>query len=602
VIEVYRKLFKLLDARERNRALLLMGLLMGAALAELAGLSAMLALLNVLAEPARIPDLPWLGTFHAWLAPIDLFVFQVGLAVAVMVVIAAGLAIRALTAYAVIRYSQMRGFTIASRLLAAYLHQPYSWFLGRNSAEIGKSVLSEAKELVSRVMVPALNIVANLLVVALVLGFLLVVDPLIAPLAAGLIGGGYVLIYLRLRPVLQHLGRVRLQANAERFRLAQEATAGFKEVKLMGLADSYAHRFDAPARRMAHAAARSQAMSQLPRFALEGLTFGVLLGVVLALLFRSDGDLGAIVPTLAIFAIATLRLLPALQKIYHSLAELRGGRAVLDHIHGEYTAAMAHRAQQPPAGDPAARLPLTRELVLEEVHFAYPAAAHTALQNVSMTIPARATIGIVGGTGAGKTTLVDLILGLLTPDSGLLRVDGTVLGGDTLRPWQRTVGYVPQVIYLTDDTIAANIAFGVPPEQIDMEGVERAARIAALHDFVIEDLPQGYATHVGERGVRLSGGQRQRIGIARALYREPTLLVMDEATSALDNLTERAVMEAVANMRGDRTIILIAHRLSTVKDCDTIFLMERGRLVAFGTYDELVSGNESFRKMAGGVG
>jgi ABC-type multidrug transport system ATPase subunit len=232
---------------------------------------------------------------------------------------------------------------------------------------------------------------------------------------------------------------------------------------------------------------------------------------------------------------------------------------------------MARRAQQPPAGDPAARLPLTRELVLEGVHFAYPAAARTALQDVSLTIPARATVGIVGGTGAGKTTLVDLILGLLTPDSGLLRVDGTVLGRDTLRPWQRTVGYVPQVIYLTDDTVAANIAFGVPPEQIDMEAVERAARIAALHDFVIEDLPQGYATRVGERGVRLSGGQRQRIGIARALYRDPTLLVMDEATSALDNLTERAVMEAVANMRGDRTIILIAHRLSTVRDCDTIF-------------------------------
>ena len=600
MIEVYRKIFALLDARERKRSLLLMGLLMAAALADLAGLSAVLALLNVLAEPARIPDLPVLGTIHAWLAPTDPFAFQVGLAVAVSIVIAGGLAIRALSAYAVIRYSQMRGFSIASRLLAAYLHQPYSWFLGQNSAEIGKSVLAEASELVMRVLVPALTIMANLLVVVMVVGFLLAVDPIITLLAMGLIGGGYALIYLRLRSVLQHLGEVRLQANAERYRLAQEATAGFKEVKLMGLADSYTHRFNAPAQRLAHAVARSDAMSQLPRFALEGLTFVVLLGMVLTLLFRSAGDLGAIVPTLGIFAFATMRLLPALQQIYHALAALRSGRAVLDHIHSDYTVAMARRAEQLVSGDPTKRLPLTRELVLEDVHFAYPAAERTALQDVSLTIPARATVGIVGGTGAGKTTLVDLILGLLIPDSGLLRVDGTVLGRGTLLPWQRTVGYVPQVIYLTDDTVAANIAFGVAPEAIDMVAVERAARIAALHDFVIDDLPQGYGTRVGERGVRLSGGQRQRIGIARALYRDPALLVMDEATSALDTLTERAVMEAVANMRGDRTIILIAHRLSTVRDCDTIFLMEHGRLAASGTYDELVAGNETFRKMAVG--
>jgi ATP-binding cassette, subfamily B, bacterial PglK len=211
-------------------------------------------------------------------------------------------------------------------------------------------------------------------------------------------------------------------------------------------------------------------------------------------------------------------------------------------------------------------------------------------------------VGIVGGTGAGKTTLVDLILGLLTPDDGVIRVDGTAVTAENLRAWQKTLGYVPQSIFLTDDTVAANIAFGVAKDQIDMAAVERAARIAALHDFVLSDLPEGYATFVGERGVRLSGGQRQRIGIARALYRDPTLLIMDEATSALDNITERVVMEAVQRIRADKTIILIAHRLTTVKTCDTIFLMERGRLLAQGSYDELLAGNEVFRRMvAGGV-
>jgi ABC-type multidrug transport system fused ATPase/permease subunit len=209
-------------------------------------------------------------------------------------------------------------------------------------------------------------------------------------------------------------------------------------------------------------------------------------------------------------------------------------------------------------------------------------------------------VGIVGGTGAGKTTLVDLVLVLLTPDAGEIRVDGTVITEANRRAWQKTLGYVPQSIYLTDDTILGNIAFGVPKDQVDMAAVERAAKIAALHDFVLSDLPQGYETFVGERGVRLSGGQRQRIGIARALYRDPTLLIMDEATSALDNITERVVMEAVQKIRADKTIILIAHRLSTVKTCDTIFLMDRGRLMAQGSYDELLAGNEVFRRMVAG--
>jgi ATP-binding cassette, subfamily B, bacterial PglK len=195
---------------------------------------------------------------------------------------------------------------------------------------------------------------------------------------------------------------------------------------------------------------------------------------------------------------------------------------------------------------------------------------------------------------------VDLILGLLSPDEGEIRVDGQVITPENVRAWQGTLGYVPQAIFLTDETIASNIAFGVPKDEIDMAAVERAARIAALHDFVMAELPQGYDTFVGERGVRLSGGQRQRIGIARALYRDPTLLIMDEATSALDNITERVVMEAVNRIRADKTIILIAHRLTTVKTCDTIFLMDRGRLLAQGSYDELLAGNEVFRRMVAG--
>ena len=208
------------------------------------------------------------------------------------------------------------------------------------------------------------------------------------------------------------------------------------------------------------------------------------------------------------------------------------------------------------------------------------------------------TIGIVGGTGAGKTTLVDLILGLLMPDAGQIIVDGEPLTADNMHRWRRSIGYVPQTIYLTDSSVAQNIAFGVPEEAIDPEAMERAARAAALHDFVMEEMPQQYDTIVGERGVRLSGGQRQRIGIARALYHDPSLLIFDEATSALDNLTERAVMDAVQRIRNTKTVIMIAHRLSTIRKCDRIFLLEHGTVQASGSYEDLVDENETFRKMA----
>jgi ABC-type bacteriocin/lantibiotic exporter with double-glycine peptidase domain len=218
-----------------------------------------------------------------------------------------------------------------------------------------------------------------------------------------------------------------------------------------------------------------------------------------------------------------------------------------------------------------------------------------------MSVSARTTIGIVGGTGAGKTTLVDSILGLLTLQNGNISVDGTTLGRDNMQAWRNCLGYVPQTIYLTDSSVAENIAFGIPPEQIDMAAVERAARAASLHEFVTCELQEGYSTMVGERGVRLSGGQRQRIGIARALYHDPEVLIMDEATSALDNLTERAVMDAVQNIRNQKTIIMIAHRLSTVRKCDRIFLLKNGTVDACGTYDELVETSDEFRAMARAV-
>jgi ATP-binding cassette, subfamily B, bacterial PglK len=598
VIEVYRKIFSLLDSRERRRFWALTGIMVLVAIVEIVGISSVLLLLNVLSDPASIHDKTALSFLYTKLGFTNNFSFQVALAVAVLVVVMGGLAIKAVGSYAAIRFGAMRGYTISSRLLGSYLHQPYEWFLDRNSSEIGKNVLNEVDGLVGRVISPALRLIAGSLMVLAIVGLLMFVDPLVTILSAGLLGCSYAFIYLKLRERLRRHGEDMMHAFGERFRVAQEATGGIKDVKLLGLEDSYIGIYETAAYKTARSSSSLGVISELPRFALEAITFGTLLALVLLLLLRSGGDIADIVPTLGVFAFSVMRLLPALQQIYNSLATIRGGRAILDNITTDYLAGKAGTAVSQTSTAP---LRLEQKLELSQVGFSYASAGRAALHGLDMVIPARTTVGIVGGTGAGKTTLVDLVLGLLIADAGEIRVDGTAITAENLRAWQKTLGYVPQAIFLTDDTVAANIAFGVPKDQIDMAAVERAARTAALHEFVLAELPLGYGTVVGERGIRLSGGQRQRIGIARALYRDPTLLIMDEATSALDNITERVVMEAVQNIRADKTIILIAHRLTTVKTCDAIFLMEQGRIVAQGTYDELVAGNETFRKMAVGT-
>lgn len=576
---------------------MLTALMVMVAVAEIMGISAVMTLLNVLSAPDIVQTNARMATFYEWAGFDSTFTFQVTLAVGVLLVVMAGLAVKAFGTYALIRFSTMRGYTVSTRLLSAYLSQPYPWFLDRNSAELGKNVLNEVDGLVARVIQPCLRLVANSLLVLAILCFLMVVDPLVTIFSALVLGLGYGLIYLRFRGRLHRLGEDMMNAFEDRFVVAQEATGGIKDVKLMGLEASYVSSYATAARKAAHSGATMGVMGELPRFILEAITFGTLLGLILLLLFRNEGNITAIVPTLGVIAFSTMRLLPSLQQIYHSLVSIRAATPILDTIVRDIAA-----TPQRPISDGSEPRPmaLERSLELSKVSFGYAAADRPTLRGVDLSIRARTTVGIVGGTGAGKTTLVDLILGLLSPDEGTIRVDGIPITDENRRAWQKTLGYVPQSIFLTDDTIAANVAFGVPKDQIDMAGVERAARTAALHDFVMSDLPQGYHTLVGERGVRLSGGQRQRIGIARALYRDPTLLIMDEATSALDNITERVVMEAVHNIRADKTVILIAHRLSTVKSCDTIFLMDRGRLLAQGSYDELLAGNEVFRRMVSG--
>ena len=303
------------------------------------------------------------------------------------------------------------------------------------------------------------------------------------------------------------------------------------------------------------------------------------------------GTLNTVLPLIALYAFAGYRLMPAIQRIYLSLSQLRFVGPSLDALIEDL-----ENLKQFNLYENKKFLKFKEKVTLNKVHFNYPNSTKSVLNDISLCIPAQSTIGIVGPTGSGKTTTIDIILGLLKPTKGTLEIDNTTINRENYRSWQRTVGYVPQEIYLSDDTVASNIAFGVDKEDINQEAVENAARISNLHEFVINELPMQYNTNVGERGIKLSGGQRQRIGIARALYHKPQLLILDEGTSSLDNITEHTIMDTLNRIKKDITIILIAHRLNTVKNCDNIFVLQDGQVKEHGSYDDLIKTSKTFPK------
>jgi len=355
------------------------------------------------------------------------------------------------------------------------------------------------------------------------------------------------------------------------------------------LEQTYVSRFSNPAKIYAITQVYFKVLSQLPRFFLEAIAFGGILLSILYLMSRS-GSFNTILPIISLYVFAGYRLLPAIQQVYASFTRLAFVGPSLDKLHEDISNLNSYKPNQDEAV-----LTLNKKITLNNIDYNYPNSSRIVLKNINLSIDAKSTVGIVGATGSGKTTTVDIILGLLDPKRGNLKIDEKIITKQNSKSWQRSIGYVPQEIYLSDDTIAANIAFGINDKIINQEAVERVAKIANLHQFVIDELPKQYQTTIGERGVRLSGGQRQRIGIARALYHNPKLLILDEATSSLDNQTERAVMDAVNNLSNNITIIIIAHRLSTVMKCDKIFLLEKGELKNQGSFEELMNINENFR-------
>lgn len=598
-LSTWKKAWALLDTRERRNAWIVLGVIIVGALASAVMVGSVMPFLAVLAEPSRIETTPALAWAYKAFGFTSVYGFLVGLGLASFAIIVLSSLIQIAKTWAVARFTTMRVHSISHRLLASYLAQPYAFFLNRHSGEMGPRVLAESGQVVQQFLLPAAEFIAACLTTTAILGLLLWVEPGVALIAFAVLGGIYGLIYLATRRVLKRLGRIRVEANRQRFRLTNEALTGIKDIKLLGRETAYLDRYAEPSIRMAQTQVKAAVLSQVPQLALQAVVLG---GVILLCLVMIDPAsvasgtaLGGLLPVLGLFAFAGQRLMPELSKLYGSLAQIQAGSAAVDTVYEDLVlqenATRLTRTSIKGLG-------LKQGLHLKAISYSYPNSDQSGVRDITLTIRAGEKIGIVGTTGAGKTTLADVILGLLEPDQGNLVVDETEITSDNLRAWMQSVGYVPQDIFLTDAPVAENIALGIPPAAIDHERIHKAARIARIDQFILEELPEGYQTHIGERGVRLSGGQRQRIGIARALYHSADLIVFDEATSALDNLTEAEVMDAIDALPGDKTVLMIAHRLSTVRRCDRIVVLDKGRMVGCDSWDALMAGNIAFQRIA----
>ncbi|UYG06231.1 ABC transporter ATP-binding protein [Halomonas sp. M4R1S46] len=523
------------------------------------------------------------------------FLFRMG--VSVLAALAVASCISMFTVWRLSMYGQQIGAELSTRLYRHYMQQPWLFHATGSSAQLTNKISQECTRVTDKIIAPLMKMNARAVMVLFMSVAILVFNPIVAITGVVIFFAVYLVLYRTVRRKLVANGKVVSRTQRDRFKLMAEGFGGIKDALLLGRQPVFNQRFEKSSRYLGRARGTTKALSEVPRYAMELVAFGSVIFLVLYLLSAHQGNLGDILPVLSVFSLAGLKLLPAFQQIYTSVATIRGNLSAFDSIREDLLKSRHAEYQEPLPASAAGYVRLHHAIEIRNIVFHYPSKQEAALDQLSLTVPANHVIGLVGASGSGKSTAIDILLALIDPDSGEFLIDGKPLSEGMKRAWQNSLGFVSQSIFLADATIRENIAFGLTDEQTDDDRVLRAVRMAHL-DELVSQLPDGLDTRVGERGIQLSGGQRQRIGIARALYDDASILILDEATSALDGITEKLVMDAIHDFSGKKTIIMIAHRLATVRQCDCIYLMENGRVIDHGSYDELAERNVTFQRMA----
>lgn len=595
MFSVIKEIFFLLSDGQRKKFYILQSLVILMAFTELLGIASIAPFMALVGDMSLLEK----GGLYSKLYqasgindPLN-FLFITGIGVLIALTIST--IVSMFTTWRLSLYGSSIGVQLADRLYSHYMKQNWQFHASGSSAQLTKQVSTESARISNGIIQPLMQMNAKVVLSIFIAISILIYNPIVAIAGLLMFISGYLLMYKFVRKALVLNGKRLSSVATNRFRLMNEGFGGIKDVLLLNRNKDFIDRFSVEGNIQAKAQGLNQTIAQVPRFFIELLAFGAMISLVLILIKTHHGDLGAVLPILAVYALACFKLLPALQQIYGSITQIKGNVAAFESVKED----LINSQEKLPTTNilSSDKLSITKAISLENIHFAYPNKSIYAINNVSMSIPVNHLIGIVGSSGSGKSTLIDIILGLLTPQKGDIYVDNTLITDNNKRGWQDLLGFVPQSIFLSEGSIAENIAFGIPSHEINYDQVMRAIDLAHLTELVNE-LPEGIHTKVGERGVQLSGGQRQRIGIARALYNKAEVLIFDEATSALDGITEKIIMDAIHEFTGKKTIIMIAHRLKTVQKCDTIYLMEKGKVIDQGTFKYLVENNSKFKEMA----
>lgn len=597
MLSIIKEIFSLLSDDQRKRFYKLQILVTLMAFTELLGIASIAPFMSLVGDMSLL-EKGGIYTKLYQLSGIDdpvnfLFVSGIGVLVALTI----STAVSMFTTWRLSLYGASVGVQLADRLYSHYMKQDWQFHASGSSAQLTKQVSTESTRISTGIIQPLMQMNAKVVLALFIAISILIYNPIVAITGLFMFVTGYLLMYKLVRKALVLNGKRLSSVATNRFRLMNEGFGGIKDVLLLNRNKDFIDRFSNEGDVQAKAQGLNQTIAQVPRFFIELLAFGAMVGLVLILIKTYEGNLGTVLPILAVYALACFKLLPALQQIYSSITQIKANIAAFESVKQDLINSQEMIFTQNKSSTSTSIINLTKEIKLQKIYFAYPNKSTYSVNNISLSIPVNHVIGIVGSSGSGKSTLIDIILGLLTPQEGEIYVDNTLITEHNKRSWQDLLGFVPQSIFLSEGSIAENVAFGIPADEINYNQVMRALDLAHLTELVNE-LPEGIHTKVGERGVQLSGGQRQRIGIARALYNEADVLIFDEATSALDGITEKIIMDAIHEFTGKKTIIMIAHRLKTVQKCDTIYLMEKGRIIDQGTYEYLVANNPKFREMA----
>tara|TARA_B100000575_G_C23135874_1_gene659846 strand:+ start:1735 stop:3531 length:1797 start_codon:yes stop_codon:yes gene_type:complete len=595
MFKLIKNLFKLLSPNQRKRFYALQFLVIIMSVVEILGVASIIPFMALVGDMSQLEQNTFIAEIYrqSGITSESQFVFWVGICVLSLLFIS--MIISIFTIWGLSMFANKIGTEIADRLYTYYLKQGWLFHASGSSAQLTKKIATETMRVTGAVLVPLMQMNSKVILSLLMSISIFLYDPKVALIGLSIFAISYFFLFRGVRKRLNKNGIAISEVNEERFRLMNEGFGGIKDLLLMGRDNDFINRFNKSGKTLAYSQGTNAALAQAPRYFVELLAFGSMIILILYLIASHNGNLGMILPILSVYAIGIIKLLPAFQQIYSSVAIIKANIPAFESIQQDLYDSL-HKESKSQKFEENSLNP-KQNISLENITFTYPKKEEPALNKLDMLIPANSVIGIVGPSGSGKSTLIDILLCLIEPQEGHLKIDDDIINDQNRRSWQNTIGFVAQTIFLSEGTIAENVAFGIPEDQIDLDQVKKVLKLAHLSDF-ISTLDKDIHTKVGERGVQLSGGQRQRIGIARALYHKAEVLVFDEATSSLDGITEKMIMEAIHNFSGKKSIILIAHRLKTVKKCDRIFFIDNGKVVDQGTYQELIENNKDFRNMA----